>query len=259
MIRNVLVISDLRGRLDVLEPLAERCRELGCEAVLVAGNLFSPGLRAEEWARARAEGRAPSAPEAALHQEEEKNSQVLDAFLDWLSKLNVPAFIIPGALDAPERLFVQGVADHSSISPRVTLVHRGFAELGTQHVVAGFGGRVTEAVREFSWAVEYPAWEVEFGLEFLRQFDRRRILLLHSAPAGVPGSSGEPAAVLADLIKMHTPEVVVCAPPGEEAGSIHIGTSLVVWPGRLDQGHYAIVDLHERVAVFGHLAEAKVA
>ena len=182
MIRNVLVISDLRGRLDVLEPLAERCREHGCEAVLVAGNIFSPGLRAEEWARAQAEGRAPAAPEAALHQEEEKNSQVLDTFLDWLSKLNVPAFLVPGALDAPERLFVQGVTDHTSISPRVVLVHRGFAELGTQHVVAGY-----------------------------------------------------------------------------DAGSIHVGTSLVVWPGRLDQGHYAVVDLHERVAVFGHLAEEKVA
>jgi Icc-related predicted phosphoesterase len=259
MIRNVLAIADLRGHVKMLDPLAARCREYNCEAILIAGNIFTPGLRAEEWERALAQGRAPAAQEAELHREEEQNSQVLDIFLDWLGKLEIPAFIIPGVLDAPERLFVQGVVDHASISPRVALVHRGFAWLGSQHVVAGFGGRVTESRREAYWAVEYPSWEAEFGLEFMRQFEQRRILLLHSVPAGVPGSAGEPAAVLADLIKMHTPEIVVCAPPDHDAGSIHIGTSLVVWPGRLHEGHYAVIDLRERTAVFGKLTEAAVA
>ena len=63
-------------------------------------------------------------------------------------------------------------------------VDAGFAPLGRNFVVAGFGGRLTEEKREAVWAIEYPFWEAEFSFDFLHRLDQDCILLFHTPPAG---------------------------------------------------------------------------
>jgi Icc-related predicted phosphoesterase len=51
--------------------------------------------------------------------------------------------------------------------------------------------------------------------------------------------------VLAELVSTYRPRLVVC---GGERGTELLGRSLVVAPGSLQDGHYAIADLHSRTA-----------
>jgi Icc-related predicted phosphoesterase len=47
--------------------------------------------------------------------------------------------------------------------------------------------------------------------------------------------------VLAELVNTHRPRLVVC---GGDRGTEMLGRSLVVAPGRLHDGQYAVADLH---------------
>jgi Icc-related predicted phosphoesterase len=50
---------------------------------------------------------------------------------------------------------------------------------------------------------------------------------------------------LAELVNTYRPRIVVCA---GERGVTTLGKSLVVAPGSLADGHYAVADLHPREA-----------
>jgi Icc-related predicted phosphoesterase len=62
----------------------------------------------------------------------------------------------------------------------------------------------------------------------------------------MPGSD-----VLAELIKTYNPRVAVVAL--DEPSEVQLGKTLVISPGRLDQGTYAVVNLHTQSVERGTL------
>jgi Icc-related predicted phosphoesterase len=58
--------------------------------------------------------------------------------------------------------------------------------------------------------------------------------------------------VLAELIKTHRPRIVITG--GDEPSEERLGTSLVLSPGRLDRGRYALIDFHNAAVEFGTVA-----
>lgn len=62
-----------------------------------------------------------------------------------------------------------------------------------------------------------------------------------------PGSE-----TLAELINTYRPRLVIVA--GEGVTEERLGKTLVVSPGRLDQGQYALIDLHDLSVDVGTLA-----
>jgi len=181
---NILVSTDMRGQIQYAERLAEVCREAAVEATVFCGNVADGGARVAEWVAAHSKGRSPDYAKPEVRDQEHADLQLYDRFLDTLGALNLPCYIVPGQLDAPERLFLQASVNHEVVAPTLALVHRSFAPLGRNVVVAGFGGRLTAEKREAVWAVEYPFWEAEFGFDFLHRLDQDRILLFHTPPAG---------------------------------------------------------------------------
>ena len=64
---------------------------------------------------------------------------------------------------------------------------------------------------------------------------------------GAPGSE-----LLAELVNSHRPRLVVC---GGERRTAMLGQSLIVAPGSLHDGHYAVADLHTREVDLEELAK----
>jgi Icc-related predicted phosphoesterase len=98
--------------------------------------------------------------------------------------------------------------------------------------------------------VRYPRWEAEYRLKLLREWpEHERVLLFHAHPEhkGL-GRAGSDAN--AELIGTLRPRVVVC---GGDPSSELLGRSLIVAPGRASDGHYAVVDLHNREARLAEL------
>jgi hypothetical protein len=137
----------------------------------------------------------------------------------------------------------------------VALVHRSFARLGRNFVVAGFGGRLTEDKREALWLIEYPYWEAEFSFDFLQRMDQDRMLLFSTPPAGTDldlhRGQHIGVQVVNSLIKAYHPHFVFCGEALDGQGKAMIGTSLVVNPGPLSEGYYAILDTGEKKVYFG--------
>jgi hypothetical protein len=97
----------------------------------------------------------------------------------------VEAVVFSGNVVSAGARVAEWAAAHSEVvAPTVALVHRSFARLGRNFVVAGFGDRLTEDKRKSTWVIEYPFWEAEFSFDFLNRRDQDRILLF-STPPGV--------------------------------------------------------------------------
>jgi Icc-related predicted phosphoesterase len=253
----ILALTDLRGRRQYLAGLPEVCRNTGAEAVVFAGNVTDGGARLAEWQRAQAEGRAPDRQHAALAVQERADIGLYAEFYEALGRLQRPVCTVPGHLDAPERLYLQTVLNHETIAPHIYLVHRSFAELDSQFVVSGFGGRLTDGARETGFVLEYPAWEAEFALDFLYRLERPRLLVLHTPPRGervdLEGGRHVGHPSVNTLIKTFAPALAICGHALGGQGREWIGDTLVVNPGPLAEGYYAVVDTRARQVAFGNL------
>ncbi len=189
-----------------------------------------------------------------MARERDDDAASLGRFFQVLSSLGVPACLVPGRTDAPERLFLQAACNAEIVAARIYNVHRSFAPLGGNWIAAGFGGEITEEERDHDFFLRYPGWEAQFSLEFLRHLDQDRILVFHTPPAdellGRPTGGHQ---IVGHILKTYSPRIAFCASPGGRRGKLTLGNTLVVFPGRLAEGDYAIVDTKERMVAFGDL------
>jgi Icc-related predicted phosphoesterase len=167
-----------------------------------------------------------------------------------------PAFWVPGPGDAPLGSYLREAHNIEVVFPSLHGVHGTAAVAPGDVVVAGLGGEIgddPDEPREEVDRLRYPGWEAEYRLKILRELpEHERVLLFHTHPQhkglGVEGSEA-----VAELIGTFRPRVVVC---GGERRSELLGKSLVVAPGRLRNGQYAVVDLQRREAQLSELAAA---
>jgi len=131
----------------------------------------------------------------------------------------------------------------------------GTAAFGPGYVLfAGLGGEISDDPderREELDRLRYPRWEPEYRLKLLRELkDYQLVLLFHTPPEhkglGRPGSE-----VVAELVNTYTPRILVC---GGERGTEMLGRTLVVAPGSLGDGNYAIADIRAQEAQLEQLA-----
>jgi Icc-related predicted phosphoesterase len=252
---NILALTDLRGQIQYAERLSEVCQNAAVEAVVFTGNIVSGGARVGEWLAAHSKGLRPDYAKPAVQEQEHADVRLYAQFLEILGALNLPCYIVPGQLDAPERIVLQACLNYEVVAPTLAMVHRSFALLGRNFVVAGFGGRLTEDKREAVWVIEYPSWEAEFSFDFLQRLDQDRILLFHTPPVGTDldlhRGKHVGAPVVNTLIKAYHPRIVFCGEALDGQGKAMIGTSLVVNPGPLAEGYYAVLDTREKKVYFG--------
>ena len=91
--------------------------------------------------------------------------------------------------------------------------------------------------------LSYPGWEVEYRLKMLRELKDYRKVFLFVTPPAHKGLQEGGSESLAELVKTYAPRLVLTG--GEDSRRDLLGTSLVVAPGRLSEGGYALIDLLE--------------
>jgi Icc-related predicted phosphoesterase len=177
-----------------------------------------------------------------------------------LAKAGLPAFWVPGPGDAPLGTYVIEAHAIEATHPTLHGVHGTAALTPDSHVVvAGIGGEIDDdpgGERDEHTRLRYPRVEAEYRLKVLDELgEHERVLLFWSRPAhkhlGVGGSE-----TVAELVKTYRPRLVVCdGGRGTETLGKH---SLVVAPGSLRDGHYAVVDLLRHDVELAELASVPV-
>jgi Icc-related predicted phosphoesterase len=164
-----------------------------------------------------------------------------------LARGSLPTYWVPGAGDAPMDHYLREAANIEVVAPFLRGVHGTMAFAPGQHVLfAGFGGEVSDDLdgpRDEHDRLSYPRWEPEYRLKLVRELDEHELVLLFATPPAHKGLGTGGAEVLAELIGTHRPRLVVC---GGERGTEQIGRSVIVAPGRLTDGHYAIADVNSQ-------------
>jgi uncharacterized protein len=171
-----------------------------------------------------------------------------------LARGRLPTYWVPGPGDAPVHEYLREAHNMEIAFPFLHGVH-GTAAFGPGYVLfAGLGGEISDDPderREELDRLRYPRWEPEYRLKLLREpKDYQLVLLFHTPPEhkglGRPGSE-----VVAELVNTYTPRILVC---GGERGTEMLGRTLVVAPGSLGDGEYAIADIRAQEAQLEQLA-----
>jgi uncharacterized protein len=219
--RTILAAAEPGGDLGKLEGLRDEVDRTGAGALALLGNLTRAG------------------------DEQEAYRAVFRTF----GPARIQTFWVPGAQDAPLAGYLRESYNAETVHPFLHGVH-GVMALSSDHLVfAGMGGEIVddpEVQREEQVALRYPAWEVEYRLKVLRELahDYLKVFLFTTVPAH-KGLQRPGSEVLAELIKTYSPRVAFVA-GGEGVRQEMLANTLVVFPGRLACGEYAIVDIQDR-------------
>jgi Icc-related predicted phosphoesterase len=217
-VRKVAAVAGIGGDVHRLEQLFEELPE-SADAVAVLGDLGAPWSKADTYR----------------------------AIFRVLGEAKRPTFWVPGPTDAPLSDYLRESYNLEVAYPLLRGVHGTVALAPGDVLFAGMGGEIADdpqTLRAEEALLRYPGWEVEYRLKVIRDFDApEQVFLFTTAPAhkGLhePGSE-----VLAELIKTYNPRLAIVG--GAEPAQEELGRSLVVCPGGLDRGDYALVDLHAR-------------
>jgi Icc-related predicted phosphoesterase len=173
-----------------------------------------------------------------------------------LGQVEKPTFWVPGASDAPVRDYLQESFNMEVVYPFLHGVHGTFATAPGHVVFAGLGGEIVDdpnTIRAEEALLRYPGWEAEYRLKVLSELDEHPIVLMFATAPAHKGLGDPGSEVVAELIKTYSPHVAIVG--GGDPKQEQLGRSLVVCPGSLAQGDYALVEVKGKKVEQRHASE----
>jgi len=248
---RVLVINAIDGRLDQLQAVLDQ-QHPAIDAVFVLGNITPAGARLQAYQAQVRSGQIPAPVIEALDRESRGTGPSYANVFTVLGNLGVPVYLIPGEHDAPFTTLTAALQSHWGTG-RLVLAHRAVHALPSGDAVAGFGGLLTAARDDARLLLHFPDWMVQNAFENLAAFSsvfreaRRRIFLFAMPPRAtnldLRGGTHTGDSTLNTIIKTYGPHLVCCGGSDGTRGIEVIEGALVVRPGSLVEGSYAVVDL----------------
>lgn len=242
---KILAISDWHTKENVLSDLVNAIKNASVDAIVFTGDVLRWRAKCSEWAKAKSENRPPDKDKAEIKEEIEKNIQLYHTFYENMRETDLPLFTIPGNVDSPLDQYIKIAWEEMKKNSKLHVVHSSFFALDKHFIVTGFGGEISEHDKEDYFVLQFPRWEVEHGLNFLSNISSSTILLSHTPPVGILDSDDgkhKGCEVVNDLIQKYRPKWVFCGHAHGARGKETIGDSIVVNPGALKNGFYALVD-----------------
>jgi Icc-related predicted phosphoesterase len=225
-VRRIICAAAPRGSVSAIEQLCGLADEENAEAIAVVGDLGSEADRRNSYR----------------------------SIFDRLGHAGLPAFWIPGPEDAPVDGYLREAYNFEIVHPQLHGVH-GTAVRAGQHVVfAGMGGEINDdpdSPREEIERLSYPRWEAVYRLKVVRELGEHPLVLMSGSPPAHKGRHTPGSEAVAELIATLRPRIAIC---GGEPGVVTLGRTVVVAPGELAEGQYALADLQERDARLERLA-----
>ncbi len=242
---KILAISDWHAKENVLSGLAKAVNTLSLDAILFTGDVLRWRAKCSEWANAKSENRPPDKNKPEIKQEIENNAQLYRVFYETVRQIDLPFFSVPGNVDSPLDQYIKIGWEEMKENSKLHITHSGFLVLDESFAVTGFGGEISEQDKEDYFVLQYPRWEVEYGLNFLSNVSSNKILLSHTPPVGtldLDDGKHKGSQVVNDLIQKYKPKWVFCGHAHGARGKETISDSIIVNPGALKNGFYAWVD-----------------
>jgi Icc-related predicted phosphoesterase len=218
-LRTIAAVGQVRGAVEQLEQLLEVLPETEADAVALVGDLGTPWSKGDTYR----------------------------AIFSALGHAGLPAYWVPGPTDAPLREYLSESYNMELAFPFLHGLHGTVAHGDSGVVFAGMGGEIVDdpaTIRAEEALLRYPGWEVEYRFKVLEQLDEPMKVFLFTTQPAHKGSGVAGSGVLAELIKTHRARVAIVA--GDDPAEVQLGRTLVVSPGRLEEGSYTLVELRSR-------------
>jgi Icc-related predicted phosphoesterase len=226
---RVLCAADVRGSGEAVDALLRAAAEHDVQVLALVGDISGGG--------------------------EDRSGEYRSVFRA-LGRSELDTYWVPGPSDAPVEDYLREAHNIEVVFPFLHGVHGTAAFAPGTVLVAGFGGEVDDdpaGARDELRRLRYPRWEVEYRLKLIgRELSEHEqtLILLFSTPPAHKGRATAGSEALAELAVTHRARLVVC---GGERGTMMLGRTLVVAPGSLADGGYAIADVHARTAELAEL------
>jgi Icc-related predicted phosphoesterase len=256
---KILVIGDLAGDFEMLSRVMEDVGLWKPDLVLFTGDVVGGAEREKLWGD-RAKGKAvPVDWQNKLKKVLAGEAASYRRFMEEMARFRGTVRVVPGHRDAPFENFLRSALRDADANSHVGLVHQSFINAGRDFVLVGFGGDITPDERETGLVNRFPAWEMAYHFEVMQHLPQEPILLTHYPPLAeeidlVDGEHvGSPE--LRDLIESYRPAYVFCGHAVGSQGIEAVGDSVVINPGTLTEGNYAILNTRKETVRFNMLED----
>lgn len=242
---RIFAISDLHGAVDSLESFKAKVHEENPDMIVFAGDIVAAGARAREWLVANQEHRLPRRDLPDFRDEEHEDLHAYTAFFKALADTATPCFVVPGNLDAPLDFFLHVAINRNVVAHNTFLIHHRItdkfnAPKPRDMHLCGFGGEISEKESEQFFGLIFSRPQALYAVEPFVSFPQPKTLLLHSVPSLMHRERG--SEVVEEIIDTVRPSHVFCGAVDDLQGERIVGTALVVCPGEMKRGNYAVVD-----------------
>ncbi|AIF69937.1 hypothetical protein PAP_07740 [Palaeococcus pacificus DY20341] len=208
---RIVAVTDLHGRAGKAREFVEELKGFDFDLLLIGGDITHFGGREQA-----------------------------ERLLTILEELGKPILAVMGNCDGRDVLELfeeKGINIHDK---RVE-----FKGLG----IVGFGG---SNITPFSTIWEFDDGHIRDSVE--RNYREGDILLIHAPPYGTKVDKTYTGVhvgskALKHFIEEKQPPLVICGHIHEARGVDEIGKTLIVNPGPLSRGHYAIIDVGDRISI----------
>ncbi len=172
-----------------------------------------------------------------------------------LGRAERTTYWIPGATDIALRHYLHDTSGLEIAFPQLHGVHGRVVD-GPDHILyAGMGGEIVDGAEDPPPGDElrYAGREAVSRLREIAEFKEHPLVLLFTTQPAHKGSRAPGSEAVAELIKTYRPRLAIVA--GDGVSEERLGTTLVVCPGRIDRGQYAVIGLHDLAIEVGDVTE----
>ncbi len=241
---KILIASDFHGKISIIDSIIETFREISPDIISFCGDIVQGNARIEAWLKGQVEGKTSDMDSPEICREAEEDNNYYQNFFFSLDTVGVPVIVVPGNMDAPESNFFRHIFNYEMTLKHIRLLqenifyYEGF-------FFSGFGGEITKNQSEKDFFLQYPAENVRFSMRKLFYITGKKILIFHTPPKSkldFERGIHTGCDCVNDLIEWLAPDFVFCGHAHNARGEEWLGKSLVINPGPLNEGFFALLD-----------------
>jgi len=249
---KIVCLSDFHGRYECLKKIVEGITVEKPDLIFFAGDIVRGFARGEEWLESKYRGWVPNKEKEEIRLEEKEDMDFYRAFYNAFGQTQIKMVMVPGNMDAPWTRFIQAFEAEAGPKGNITLVHGGWISLGN-YLIGGFGGEITESQKEDFFVLQFSQKKVKEKLKPPQENPGVKLMLFHTPPYGyLDTDSGRHKGISAvkEIIEEYRPALVVFGHSHKAKGKDFIGGSLLINPGAMKDGNWAVVELEKKEAKF---------
>lgn len=251
---KIVCLSDYHGKKEYLNKFIDSIAGENPGLIIFAGDIVKGLARGEEWLESKYRGWVPSREKEEIKLEEKEDAEIYRTFYNAFAELKIKMVMVPGNMDAPLKRFLDAFEKEALPGGNIELVHARWVEYGG-YAIGGFGGEITESGREDFFVLQFPQDDM-FKKLTPAPASKKKILLFHTPALGhLDEDSGRHKGVdsVKKIIEEVSPILTVFGHSHKSGGKDFIGTSLLINPGAMKEGNWAVVDLEKKEARFNNV------